>query len=810
MSDEPAPAAAPGSAFTVKSVATGLLFALVTVVGAWFNDQYLKLSPAIGSFIPPLPFGLLLLLVLGWNPTIGRWPALRFSTRELAVVFAMTLLVAWIPASGFLRYFQRTVVSVQVQADNRPQWRQFDIIGHLPEQIFPLGGAPEVAALGGALAAERAALRDGLAEPLAAAGVTPADYATALDLADLVPRRQWRDRDQELVRQNTARAWQRAMADDPARWRQVEGLLAAMPSSLAPTDGAPAAWRLARQRLDAGFDQRFGQASAEYERVYTGMTQGLPVGDETLPLSATPFSAWLPALLYWVPMVLLLTLVLLMLQLIVHRQWSQYEQLSFPIAQLAGVVIARSPGALVSDIFRSRLFWCAAVPVLCLHLLNYTAVWYAGWFPEVPLRWSNAGAVSHLFPSIAQAGGGSSLGFGAIFFTVIGLSFFIRTEVSFTMGIIGLVVVLLNVQWYAATGTTTDLGSSRMGAYLGYAIILLFTGRTYFWAVTRRAFGFAGGAAGDHVEAVWAARIFLLAFALFVAVLVGGFGLDWLVALAYALTLMLLFLVVTRVVCETGMPFVMASWQPATLMTNLLGVGAIGAAPLVIISYLGAALSMDTSESFMPFAGNSLKMADDAGVRRTRLAWVGMGVIAIALVTGIGATLWGMYDFGSTRDAYAQTTAPARLTEASWGVTDLVESGRYESSTAASGLSKLPLITDGMTNGKAVGWTAFGMFAVLALALFRFRWPSLYLHPVLFLVWDTYAAWQVWTSFLIGWIAKELVVRFGGGRSYQALKPLFVGFIVGELAAVIITLAIGWIYYLNTGQMPKASFIFTI
>ena len=85
MSADPDPTPS-GRAFTVKALAVGMALALFTVVGAWFNGEYLHQSPAIGSFIPPLPFGLLLLLILGWNPTCGRWPALRFSPRELAVV----------------------------------------------------------------------------------------------------------------------------------------------------------------------------------------------------------------------------------------------------------------------------------------------------------------------------------------------------------------------------------------------------------------------------------------------------------------------------------------------------------------------------------------------------------------------------------------------------------------------------------------------------------------------------------------------------------------------------------------------------
>lgn len=814
MSNNPHPPAADvgtGRSFTAKAVVVGVLLALVTVIGAWFNNEYLQQSTAIGSFIPPLPFGLILLLVLVWNPTIGRTPALRFSTRELAVVFSLTLLVSWIPTSGFLRYFQRSVVGPQLQADNRPIWRKNDVIGHLPQGMFPLGGAPEVAALTGAITAEREALAsDGLSGVLAEAGVEPATYAAALDLADLVPRRQWRDLDRKLVRENTVRAWQRGMADDPARWQGVEGLLAAMPRELTLEAGTPAAWRLAHLRITATFDQRIGPARADYERVYTGMNQGLPVSDETLPLSATPFAAWVPALLYWMPLVLLMTLAVFMLQLIVHRQWAHHEQLSYPIARLATVVIERQPDALVSDIFRNRLFWFGAIPVLAIHLLNYLAAWFPGWLPVVPLSWSNVGAVHELFPSIGQAGGASSLGTGAIYFVIIGLAFFISAEVSLSMGIAGLMVVLFNVQWYAATGTTSHLESSRMGAFLGYAVLLLYTGRTYYWAVARRAFGRAGGAAGEHSEPVWAARVFLLAFAGFIIVLVGAFGLDWLVAVAYALTLMIVFLVVTRVVCETGMPFVMASWQPATLMTSLLGVGAIGAAPLVLISYLGAVLSWDTSESAMPFAATSLKMADDTGVRRSRLAWIGMGVVGVALVVGICASLWGLYNFGSSRDAWAQRVASMQLDTAAVGLTELTETGQYADSTQAVGLAKIPLIADNVTAGRHLSWITFGFLAVLSFALIRFRWPGFYLHPVLFLIWDTYAVWQVWTSFLLGYLAKTLIMRFGGGRAYQGLKPLFIGLILGELGAAILSLMTGWIYHWCTGLMPKTTWIFSV
>ncbi|MBN8526934.1 MAG: hypothetical protein J0M02_16495 [Planctomycetes bacterium] len=803
------PQAQTGPAFTLKALAFGLLLALVVVVLGWFNDQYLRQSPAIGNFLPALPFGLALALALGWNPILGRIQALRFSTRELAVAMALMLLVSWLPTSGFFRYFQRAIITGHAQADTNPQWRKLDIIGHLPAHLFPLGGSAEVQAMGLAQVAERSALSAGaLDQELAKAQVDRAAYLAALDLAAYVPPKLWQGDDQELLRANTERAWQRDQGRDPARWAAAGELLKGMPADLRPSESAPAAWRLAHARLSAVFAERLPQARKEYERVYTGFTQGLPVGDDILPLSEMPTRAWLPALAFWAPLILLFTLAIVMLTLIVHRQWSHHEQLTYPIAQVASALMQRSGSSLFSDIVRNRLFWFGLAPVFGLHMLNYLAVWFPGWVPNVTLHWWQGGMVSSLFPTVNQAGGSVSLAQGHIYFAVVGLCFFIASEVSFTMGVVGMVVVFFNIQYYLTTGATTDLPSARSGAYIGYALVLLYTGRTYYWAVLTKALGLHGGAAGDHAEPVWAARIFLLAFAGFAAVLVGAFGLDWFVALAYALTLMIFFLVLARMVCETGIPFLQTGWQPAQLLANTLGISAVGAAPLVMLCYLGTILSQDPRECLMPFAANAMKVAENAGVRRLRLALIGFGVIAVALVVGWIAITWGMYNFGSTRDSWAQGVVASSLNEASRGVTTLVETGQYAASSAASGLEKLPLITDNVGKTKELGWIGFGLVGVVFLALIRFRWAGFYLHPVLLLVWDTYPAQMLWLSCLLGWIAKELVVRFGGGRVYQNLKPLFIGIICGELVAVVVTLGVGWVYFVVTGLMPKTMSIF--
>jgi hypothetical protein len=55
----------------------------------------------------------------------------------------------------------------------------------------------------------------------------------------------------------------------------------------------------------------------------------------------------------------------------------------------------------------------------------------------------------------------------------------------------------------------------------------------------------------------------------------------------------------------------------------------------------------------------------------------------------------------------------------------------------------------------------------------------------------TYPTNKLWLSIFIGWLAKNLILRFGGTKMYTAAKPFFLGLIVGESAAAGFWLAMG-------------------
>ena len=55
-------------------------------------------------------------------------------------------------------------------------------------------------------------------------------------------------------------------------------------------------------------------------------------------------------------------------------------------------------------------------------------------------------------------------------------------------------------------------------------------------------------------------------------------------------------------------------------------------------------------------------------------------------------------------------------------------------------------------------------------------------------------------SFLLGWLIKKAVSKYGGQRLYAALQPLLVGVIAGDIVGGLIFMVVGAIYYAHTGS----------
>jgi hypothetical protein len=98
--------------------------------------------------------------------------------------------------------------------------------------------------------------------------------------------------------------------------------------------------------------------------------------------------------------------------------------------------------------------------------------------------------------------------------------------------------------------------------------------------------------------------------------------------------------------------------------------------------------------------------------------------------------------------------------------------------------------------GMVVGLVGF-------IGLFLLRWHfSLPLHPVGWIVCRGWAMEQFWLMILLGWAAKALIVRYGGLTGYRAMRPFFLGIVLGDLTMAGIFTIIGFLMQKGYPVMP--------
>lgn len=545
------------------------------------------------------------------------------------------------------------------------------------------------------------------------------------------------------------------------------------------------------------------------EQVYRGFFAGLATDGRWVGFGEIPWAAWLAPMVYWGPLVATMSLALIALAFLVHRQWAHHEQLGYPVAQVAQSFWHREDGEPgVPDLFRNRLFWAGFVPLFLLYMLDYANCWYPEDVPGIDQilpnlkRWG--APVLQKFPVLRKCPGSGYLTWQRISFAIVGLAYFVSSEISLTMGLSQFILTAVGLLFFWSVGRPIgggDVDISRAGAYFGYTLILLYTGRTYFRAVFRKAFLWRDCDPGD-AAAVLAARVLVVAFVGFVLVL-KAMGCDGLMAFVYGLTLMMLFLVFTRIICETGIPFMQANWTPPGVMVSLLGPAAVGPKSMTLLAWINTIIAQDPRECLMPYVATSIHMADQAKARLRRFFWLVVASVAVAVVVAFVTYLWVLYNAGPLHDPWSGTQVPKHPFQAAarW-ISELKTTGEYDGAAAASGLGRLGLVR---TDLGELRFFLAGVFLVVSVALVRFRFSRFPIHPVLFLTWGSWAAGISWAAYLLGWFVKTLVVRFGGGRSYQRLKPVFIGIIAAELIAVAAVVAVDFAHYWITGHPTGVS-----
>lgn len=762
---------------SVRALLLGAALVVAICSVNYFGHAVMQQASLAAGLFPAAVIGGLVVLALGLNPLLGWLGREGLRPGELALIAAMGMTACYWPGSVFNNWLNKLATPAH-WLRTQPDWQAAEIMSYVPD------GSPR-------LGEGHVQHWPGFAQRLLADHDAP--WRASLDADD---------------RAELAQIVEHGRATPQQRWRIVAGINRWIDRGDRATAVA------SRRQLVEAYPDHVLPPPAGRGPLPAHATADPLVTDPLLSgasgsvsLLALPWQGWRDTLILWMGVGLLLGMMLLCVALIVHPQWSRGERLAYPVVTFLDELTRPGPRPGWPAVTSNRLFWSALGAMAAVRLLNGLHAWFpTTFFVALPMRLSFE-PLTTLFPNAARVPG-SEFVFAPLFDPIIiAFAFFLSRTVSLSLGLVGLVWVILGAtlihQGVAVESSLFGAGPINLinfGAYLGGAAMLAYTGRRHYLGVLAAA---AGRPRRDVPRyCTVAARLLLALGVAAICVLMFGAGLDWPFAVISVVFIVLSMTVLTRIHVETGAIYLHAYWFSFTMLPPLLGAEAVGPTNLIVMALVVLVLTEGTQSALMPYLSNGLKLMDQTG-RSTppRTAVVLAGVIVLSAIVAAAATfhfgysrgvarnsLWGFRDQPSLPFSFqTQTIDELRMTD------------RLEAATAATGWQRLGMIR---LDAENAGWAVTGLILAVTCAAMRLRFSWWPLHPFLFLMLGTHFGYRYAASFLLGWLIKASVVGIGGERMYQQGKPLMVGVIAGELLAAFGWMAASWTYHAVTGRIP--------
>ncbi|MDE0425739.1 MAG: hypothetical protein OXN25_12815 [Candidatus Poribacteria bacterium] len=478
----------------------------------------------------------------------------------------------------------------------------------------------------------------------------------------------------------------------------------------------------------------------------------LPEGD---PI---PWRAWLKPIVGWSVFVLIFYFVTICWTVLLRKQWVEYERFTFPLVQLP-IEMFQSPsgGNLLNRFFKSRLMWCGfAIPVI-LHGLRGLHLYFPS-TPNPPLYFPIAQFFTEK-PFSALAWWPSVHLF--IYPTVIAIVYLLTLEISFSFWFFFLLGKMETVFIYA-TGSKVNQWdfhqNQQMGGFIVFIGLILWSGKRHFTRAFTTIFGRTHANDTDeplsYAFAAWGMVLGILALCLICA----SGGMSFWVALFILVLFLGLTTVMTWMVANGGLLFVLYSFLPGEYLITLFGSARVNAPSWTFVAY-ERVLMFDMREILMPSVMNNFKLAEPLRLKQ-RPFLLAMG---IAIVLAMGVSYYSSIDLGYRYGA-------VNLQHWTYMISTTVPFNRLTSILQHPSGIEL----------ERLGSFIFGGAMMFGMLWMRHHYLWWKLHPIGSLMMTSYATYCFWGSFFIGWFLKYTVLKFGGVAQYRKLRPLVLGVVLGE------------------------------
>lgn len=481
---------------------------------------------------------------------------------------------------------------------------------------------------------------------------------------------------------------------------------------------------------------------------------GVAVGNATI-YSWAMLHAWIRPLAFWFAFLMTLVGAMLSLNLFFRHQWTENERLSFPVIHVPMMIATGLRGLL-----RNRLFWTAFGIAAGIDIINGFSFFFPV-IPHIPMR--HAFEFRNYFverPWNVLAGS-----FINLTPCVIGLTYFMPTELAFSCWFF-FVLYKLELVLAAAVGLRDLPGfpfpaQQGAGGYLGLGLLALWGARRHLANVGRTILGRPGGADDRHEPFRYRTTfvIFVSCFALLVA-MGHALGASLPVMVVFFAIFFLYSLAIARMRAEVGPPghdLHMAA--PNALFYNVLGSQAFSKSDLTTFT-----LFFWFNRAYRShFSAHSIEGFKIAQLTKTTNRAV-CGAMILASVAGSVAVLWALIHLLSVH-GYDGRYLGDTYSSQSWNV--------------MAGLANMPQ----KANPAATLAMACGIMTALVLGTLRMRFTWWVWHPVGYATSMSWSMEQLWFCIFLGWLAKLLIMRYGGAPAYRKALYFFVGLVLGEFVA---------------------------
>ena len=476
-------------------------------------------------------------------------------------------------------------------------------------------------------------------------------------------------------------------------------------------------------------------------------------GDSTL-YAMGHINGWLVPALAWTGFATALVIAVLCINVLIRKQWSDRERLTYPIIQLPMAMMNPK-----SRFFSNRLMWFGFAVAAGISLLNglhelypavphlrVTRLWLrdTGYFTSEPWNHIMRLAVIAFYPF------------------AIGIGFVIPLDLAFSVWFFYIFQKIV-----AGVGLSLGLrhdfpylNDQMLGAYIGLGCIAIWLGRAHFKRIVGHLI--SPKRMDDANEPI----PYRLAFPLMIFAFIGlgvfsvMAGMTVWVALLFFVVYFIFSMTVTRIHAELGYPVHdMEHTSPQHLLLTSVGTSNLGPSTLTVMA-IYRWFNRTYASHPMPHHLDGFQIGKALNIRWRQLTVIILGVTVIGLLGSFWTLMHTYYRLGGESGRMGWPAQGfGRET-----FTYLQRWMYYPSGPNHAGILAMPV----------------GFLMVIFLAVMRSRffwWPF---HPLGYPIVISFGGRMLWVCLLISSTVKFLVFRTGGWQAYRKMVPFFLGLTLGD------------------------------